>query len=108
MCGIAGLASFRSSLNGAWIHKMTAVLQHRGPDDEGYLAVDTSHNEPKCTALGGSDSSLAGLGIDQRLSRACPSLPRPPSVVDLGSFGSGTSADVFSQQYLDSFQRRDL
>ena len=61
MCGIAGLASFRSPLNGGWIHKMTAVLQHRGPDDEGYLAVDTSRKEPKCTALGGSDSSAAGL-----------------------------------------------
>lgn len=61
MCGIAGLASFGSHLGSGWIDKMTAALRHRGPDDEGYLAVDTSRSKLKCAALGGSDSAVAGL-----------------------------------------------
>src|SRR3989338_6509366 len=40
MCGIAGIISFQEPLETRFIRSMSQILQHRGPDDEGYLAVD--------------------------------------------------------------------
>lgn len=36
MCGISGIIDF-SGVDSAELHKMSAVLKHRGPDDEGYF-----------------------------------------------------------------------
>src|ERR1700752_2393245 len=40
MCGIAGIINLEG-VNPAHLHKMSSILQHRGPDDEGYLLLDT-------------------------------------------------------------------
>lgn len=55
MCGIFGLWNLDSKpLAPAVIQRATNLLRHRGPDDEGYLFVDTAKN---CTAaLGGHDT----------------------------------------------------
>jgi len=41
MCGIAGIYSKHSKTNPRYIQMMTDALKHRGPDDEGFLAVNT-------------------------------------------------------------------
>ncbi|MGD9107957.1 MAG: asparagine synthase (glutamine-hydrolyzing) [Gammaproteobacteria bacterium] len=40
MCGIAALFSFTDINVASYIEKMTNIVRHRGPDDEGYAAVD--------------------------------------------------------------------
>ena len=40
MCGIAGTIMHRGlSVEGAWAERFSAVLQHRGPDDNGWLTL---------------------------------------------------------------------
>src|SRR6476659_9064154 len=56
MCGIAGLISFSSSLDPELIGKMTSLLRHRGPDDEGYLAADFRQQPVAIKPLFGTDS----------------------------------------------------
>lgn len=41
MCGICGIFSFKHSVVPTVVQKMNQLLQHRGPDDEGYLVSDT-------------------------------------------------------------------
>ena len=38
MCGICGIYSINHRVPTDCIQKMTEVIRHRGPDDEGYLA----------------------------------------------------------------------
>ena len=38
MCGICGAVDFSGAVNAAEVvRRMTPTMQHRGPDDEGYL-----------------------------------------------------------------------
>jgi asparagine synthase (glutamine-hydrolysing) len=46
MCGISGLISFDQRLSSHYLMKMTEIINHRGPDDEGYLLW--SPNQPVC------------------------------------------------------------
>src|ERR1700756_3774701 len=39
MCGIAGIVSLEG-VNPVDLHKMSTILQHRGPDDEGFLLLN--------------------------------------------------------------------
>jgi asparagine synthase (glutamine-hydrolysing) len=58
MCGITGiisLSSFVTGLTGA-VQRMNAHIAHRGPDGEGFLAVDANGN---ATALFGKDTPQA-------------------------------------------------
>jgi len=52
MCGIAGIVSL-DGVNIPELHKMSAVLKHRGPDDEGFLLLDTQN---KTQYLKGNDT----------------------------------------------------
>lgn len=47
MCGIAGILSFKEAAiqGGSAIHKMAHAMQHRGPDDEGYLMIGNNASE---------------------------------------------------------------
>ena len=56
MCGIAGIFNGNQNVKSEWIIKMTNALQHRGPDDEGFLAIDTSTKE--IHSLTGNDSKV--------------------------------------------------
>lgn len=44
MCGICGIISFQNNINTGQLLKMTRVLRHRGPDDEGFILWDTEKN----------------------------------------------------------------
>ena len=59
MCGIGGIVNLEG-VNTLELHKMSLVLQHRGPDDEGFLLLDTQN---KTQYLKGDDTidQLAGL-----------------------------------------------
>lgn len=54
MCGITGIINFnhRATFENANIKKMTDSLSHRGPDDEGYLVI----NSNAVSILGGDDT----------------------------------------------------
>ena len=56
MCGICGLFNTTINANVSTLHSMANLLRHRGPDDEGYIAVSTHDGE--VTPLGGADSQL--------------------------------------------------
>ncbi len=61
MCGIAGVYSFGGSVDPHIIRRMTDFLRHRGPDDEGFLAVDSTSR--KVVSLIGIDSKKDGSRI---------------------------------------------
>jgi len=61
MCGITGIVSKKGFVAPLWIEGMTDKIKHRGPDDEGYLAIN-SHKR-KCNTLIGKDSKTKGLNI---------------------------------------------
>lgn len=62
MCGIAGIYSPGEKVEISWIKRMTETLMHRGPDDEGFLAINTERNE--ISHLTGPDSKVAGQRIE--------------------------------------------
>lgn len=41
MCGICGVISFQNNINTDQLLKMTRILRHRGPDDEGFMLGNT-------------------------------------------------------------------
>ena len=63
MCGIAGFGGIGVKVEPQWIQKMTDTLIHRGPDDEGYLAVNIS--PPGVFHLIGKDSKVPGHSIEK-------------------------------------------
>jgi len=54
MCGIAGVLSYNSKVDKRFIISMNYALRHRGPDDEGYIAVSLKDNIVH--SLNGNDS----------------------------------------------------
>ena len=62
MCGIAGIFSLQEKISPRWVKSMTERIHHRGPDDEGYLGVDTRAG--KVTQWGGKDSKVTLPSID--------------------------------------------
>lgn len=62
MCGIAGIYSSKEKPENSWILTMTNALKHRGPDDEGFLAVDSKNRD--VYHLTGTDSKVPGRKIE--------------------------------------------
>ncbi len=62
MCGIAGIYSLKEKPENSWILTMTNALKHRGPDDEGFLAVDLKNRE--ICNLTNTDSKVSGRKIE--------------------------------------------
>jgi asparagine synthase (glutamine-hydrolysing) len=65
MCGIVGICSLDGSGNLEYtkcVKQMADVLQHRGPDDEGFLAADSVRQEGYL--LTGRESKVEGLRIE--------------------------------------------
>jgi asparagine synthase (glutamine-hydrolysing) len=60
MCGIAGILFFDGPRHGLAdkIQSMTALIRHRGPDDEGYCLIDTRANTYRLAA---GDASIAPI-----------------------------------------------
>src|SRR4030067_980435 len=63
MCGITGIYSFKENVKPEHIKKMANSLRHRGPDDEGFLAVNLGFT--KAYALTGSESKVPGPRIEE-------------------------------------------
>jgi len=63
MCGITGAYSVKGSMNPDCIKRMTDSLRHRGPDDEGFLAADSTPG--KVVSLIGIDSKTCGARIEE-------------------------------------------
>ena len=63
MCGIAGIFNSNQNIRTEWIVRMTNALKHRGPDDEGYLAVDTKTKD--LNPLAGVDSKVKYPRIEE-------------------------------------------
>jgi asparagine synthase (glutamine-hydrolysing) len=61
MCGVAGLMSFEGYLEANYIQAMTFALRHRGPDDEGYIALDTRSEKPNIREFGGRATKIKNL-----------------------------------------------
>lgn len=86
MCGIAGIYSFRESVSSELIKKMTDTLRNRGPDDEGFLAVNLTSG--KVFNLTGAESKTPGRGIKEFNEPANLFLGhRRLSIIDLSSAG---------------------
>ena len=62
MCGIAGAGGPALRVEPHWIKQMTETLKHRGPDDEGYLALNS--RERIAVHLTGKDSRVSGPSLD--------------------------------------------
>jgi asparagine synthase (glutamine-hydrolysing) len=62
MCGIAGIFSLEKPVKTDLVRAMTDSLRHRGPDDEGYLALTAAGNQ--LHHLIGSDSTVEGQRIE--------------------------------------------
>jgi asparagine synthase (glutamine-hydrolysing) len=62
MCGIAGIFNLNSSVEPLHIKTMCDILRHRGPDDEGFLAVNTA--ERTAMPLYGPQSQVTGERVD--------------------------------------------
>ncbi len=58
MCAITGLFSLNHSPSPGLILEMTQALKHRGPDDEGYLALIKESDGLSAIPLRGPDSSV--------------------------------------------------
>ena len=87
MCGICGLVQFENlNVSASIIKNMADSIKHRGPDDEGYLAVSTS--EGLVTELGGEDSKIPLPRIDSYSGKANLFLGhRRLSIIDLSANG---------------------
>jgi asparagine synthase (glutamine-hydrolysing) len=62
MCGITGVGGIGVKAEPQWIRKMTDTLKHRGPDDEGYLAIHTAQRS--VFHLIGNDSQVVDQSIE--------------------------------------------
>jgi asparagine synthase (glutamine-hydrolysing) len=92
MCGITGFYNFKGPINPECIKRMTNSLRHRGPDDEGFLAVDSKSG--KVVSITGSDSKTHGPRIEEFNGSANLFLGhRRLSVIDLSSAGHQPMSD---------------
>jgi asparagine synthase (glutamine-hydrolysing) len=62
MCGIVGIYSFGESVRPQLVKKMADVLRKRGPDDEGFIAVNSELG--KAYTLIGRESKVHGINIE--------------------------------------------
>lgn len=56
MCGITGFLRFKDEVSAAVLQAMNTSIRHRGPDDEGYICVDTAR---EYKSYSGADSVAA-------------------------------------------------
>ncbi|PZF73724.1 asparagine synthase (glutamine-hydrolyzing) [Taibaiella soli] len=68
MCGICGFVRFQEPADASVLEKMTFAIRHRGPDDEGYMLLDSSdqlghfHGTDSIAAVKNETKSIAAGG----------------------------------------------
>ncbi|MFT6185951.1 MAG: asparagine synthase (glutamine-hydrolyzing) [Cryomorphaceae bacterium] len=83
MCGIFGVWNYRG-VNGHALRKASAMLRHRGPDDEGFLLV----NQGQAIPYSGDDTVAKGLEqLPETLEAPNALLHRRLSILDLSPNG---------------------
>jgi asparagine synthase (glutamine-hydrolysing) len=85
MCGIVGVLSKSPSINKARVKSMLNKISHRGPDDEGVVAINTIDNNVK--------ESSADLYLAHRRL----------SILDLSSLGHQPMSSS-DKKYMDNIQ----
>lgn len=101
MCGIAGLLEREGRVDLGRLHRMSRLLRHRGPDDEGMVLID---RQGGALTLGGPDTPAEVLTSDTpyapgRRTGAVDAahgvalLHRRLSIVDLSPAGHGPMCD---------------
>lgn len=99
MCGIAGIVCFENHSHSKEISLMADVLKHRGPDDEGYLAIDL--NNDKIWSLVGDESKPKGIHIDSFTGKANMFLAhRRLSIIDLTIAGHQPMTDIHQEIWI--------
>jgi asparagine synthase (glutamine-hydrolysing) len=89
MCAITGFLSFDRPIGPSYVGTMTSVLRHRGPDDEGYLAVDIKKGCVEPVPCKGRESQDSMLPLIDDLARPAHLYlgHRRLSILDLSSAG---------------------
>ncbi|MFC1806782.1 asparagine synthase (glutamine-hydrolyzing) [Candidatus Omnitrophota bacterium] len=86
MCGIAGIYNNSKTVNPLHIKEMTDKMRHRGPDDEGFLALNVKTKE--FDSLIGGDSRIDGQRIETYKKRSHLFLGhRRLAIIDTSSMG---------------------
>lgn len=68
MCGICGFVRFKEPADASVLEKMTFAIRHRGPDDEGYMLLDSAgklahfHGKDSIAAVKSETKSIAAGG----------------------------------------------
>lgn len=80
MCGIAGIYNIDGKpIDVALLEKMTNIVAHRGPDDQGFVLVNSSSGEHvRIKNMGGDIKGFYNLGLGHRRL----------SIIDLSELGS--------------------
>lgn len=85
MCGITGIYKFDSKpVDLRLLNKMASVISHRGPDDEGYLALSSRTGES--SVYGGADTPARVYGSPLKY---CPDSPVTEAAVGGYNLGFG-------------------
>lgn len=99
MCGIAGLFSKSSEVRPEMVRLMTNAIRHRGPDDEGLLAIDTVKNVEyplvsKESKIVGHSFETFGNSSDLVLGH------RRLSIIDVSPFGHQPMVDSCGKYWI--------
>jgi asparagine synthase (glutamine-hydrolysing) len=96
MCGIFGVWNFKD-VNGHTLRKVSSMLRHRGPDDEGFLVIQNGH----ALSFGGNDTKLNEVDeLPESLSTPNALLHRRLSIQDLSAAGHQPMRHALREIYL--------